>query len=90
MRLKKILFSILSLGLILSPMSIQADEIVAVASDNSAYTSYKGAWAAAKTGLKITMMQDWNIEDRLVVDENQNVTIEMNGYKIEILMQSQK
>lgn len=82
MKLKKILFSILSLGLILNPMSIQADEIVAIASDNSAYTSYKGAWAAAKTGLKITMMQDWNIEDRLVVDENQNVTIEMNGYKI--------
>ena len=82
MKLKRIFASLLSLGLLLSPISLQADEIVAVASDNSAYTSYKGAWAAAQSGLKVTMMEDWNLEDRLVVEENQNVTIEMNGFKI--------
>ena len=83
MKLKRIFASLLSLGFILSPMSVYAeDDIVAVAEDNTAYTSYQNAWNAAKSGLKIYMMQDWNLEDRLVVEENQNVTIEMNGCKI--------
>ena len=82
MKLKRIFVSLLSLGLLLSPISIQADEIVAIASDNSAYTSYKGAWAAAKTGLKITMMEDWNLGARLIVPEGVSVVIEMNGCKI--------
>ena len=83
MKLKKIFASLLSLGLILSPIRVFADDdIVAVASDNSAYTSYKGAWAAATSGLKVSMLQDWNISSRLVVPEGANVTVEMNGCKI--------
>ena len=84
MKLRKMGASLLSLGLILSPMCVYAqDTIVAQSEDGTqTYTDYTSAWNAALDGTKIVMTSDWDISDRLIVSEGKTVTIEMNGYKI--------
>ena len=86
MNLKKVVASLFSLGLVLSPMSIYAEDydIVAVSSDYEyAYKDYNSAWTDANNGIEILMLQDWDISGRLVVDEGKSVTIDMNGHKID-------
>ena len=86
MKLKKVIARIFSLSLALSPINICADEndLVAVSADNEyAYTDYSSAWSDAKNGVELVMLEDWNLTSRLVVDEGQTVTIDMNGHKID-------
>ena len=85
MKRKKMLVVLFSLGLILSPLKIYADENIVAQSQDGAqtYTNYDSAWTAAKSGTPIVMMQDWTLDDRLVLDENQTSTIYMNGHKID-------
>ena len=86
MNLKKVFASLFSLGLVLSPMSIYAEDydIVAVSSDYEyAYKDYNSAWTDANNGIEILMLQDWDTNGRLVVDEGKSVTIDMNGHKID-------
>ena len=85
MKFNKILAGLFSLGLILSPMCVYADESSVVAQNEDGtqtYTDYTSAWNAAQEGTKIVMTSDWDIGDRLVILEGKTVTIEMNGYKI--------
>ena len=85
MKCKKILASLFSLGLVLSPICVYADEndIVAQSEDGTqTYTDYSSAWNAALDGTNIVMTSDWNLSDHLVVSEGKTATIEMNGHKI--------
>ena len=85
MKLKRIItVGLSSLAIVLSPMNIYADSTVyATDASGNQYTSIDDAWNAAKSGTEITMMQDWNLESRLISDENQTIIINMNGYKID-------
>jgi predicted outer membrane repeat protein len=84
MRMNKVLAGLFSLGLILSPLNVYADgSVYATDASGNNYMSIDDAWNAACNGADITMHQDWTISSRLVVGENQSVTIEMNGYKID-------
>jgi hypothetical protein len=93
MNLKRIFAGLTSLVLALSPMSVYADEetsvdqevsVVAQSVDGTReYNDYSSAWAAANSGTEIIMLQDWILTDRLVVNEGQSVTIDMNGHKID-------
>ena len=85
MKCKKILASLLSLGLVFSPMSIFAeDTAVAQSADGtSQYNDYDSAWSAANNGVEIVMLQDWNLSSRLIVNESATVTIDMNGHKMD-------
>ena len=86
MNLKKILTGLFSLSLVLNPMSICAEEtsVVAQSADGTqTYADYTSAWSAANSGTEIIMLQDWNLNDRLIVNEGATVTIDMNGYKID-------
>lgn len=64
---------------------VPADTFAAgnVASVNGVeYSSINDAWNKVKGGGTITMLQDWNTGDLLKVNENANVTVEMNGHII--------
>lgn len=70
----------------LSPMCVNADEQTAVAKSSDGtvqYNDYDSAWAAANSGTEIVMLQDWDLSSRLVVNENQAVTVDMNGHKMD-------
>ena len=84
MRLKRILASLFSLSLVLSPIHVYAEETI-YASDYSGnqFNTIDSAWQAACSGTPITMLADWNLTDRLELDEGKTVTIEMNGFKID-------
>ncbi len=87
MRLKKILTSILSLGLLLSPINIQAEDTdyVAFSRDsniNHIYTSIDEAWEDACYGKFVYLLKDWNISSRLIVPESQEVKLDLNGHMI--------
>ena len=57
-----------------------AQEIVASSEDGTqTYTSVSSAWNAARSGTKIVMQSNWQLDSRLVVSSGKNVTIEMNG-----------
>ena len=87
MKCRKILASLFSLGLVLSPMCVHADDTVVAESYSNGsiktYSDYQSAWIAAQEGTIIFMMADWNLTDRLVVSENTSVDIVMNGHKID-------
>ena len=85
MKLRKIIANLLSLGLVLSPMCVYADDSVVAQSEDgtSTYTDYDSAWNAALDGIKIVMTSDWNLNSRLIVSEGKTVTIEMNGHKMD-------
>ena len=86
MNLKKILAGLFSVCLALSPMSICAEETSVVAQNadgTQTYADYTSAWSAANSGTEIIMLQDWNLSDRLIVNEGATVTIDMNGCKID-------
>jgi hypothetical protein len=86
MNFKKIWASLASLALVFSPLSIYADEGGAVAQSvdgTQMYAEYTSAWTAANSGTEIIMLQDWDLSSRLVVNEGQNVTIDMNGHKMD-------
>ena len=85
MKLKKIFASLLSLGLILSPLSVCAQENTAVAQSEDGtqtYANFDLAWSAAENGEKIVLLQDWDLTDRIYVAENLSISIELNGHKI--------
>ena len=85
MNLKRALAGLASIMVVLSPMNIYADEstIVAQNIDGSiTYTDYSSAWSAAKSGTPIIMLQDWTVNERLVVGEGENVTVYMNSHSI--------
>ena len=83
MKLKNVLASVASLMLVLSPLNVYADDTV-YATDNNGnnYTSIESAWSAANSGTAITLQTDWNLEDRLVLNENVTAVVELNGHKI--------
>ena len=91
MKLKKLFASLLSIGLLLSPIHICAEDsigtVYAYSEDpdttSQVYYSIDDAWHEACAGIKICLTSDWNLSDRLIVPEGANVTIEMNGYKID-------
>ena len=85
MKLKKIFASLLSLGLILSPLSVCAQENTAVAQSEDGtqtYANFDLAWSAAENGEKIVLLQDWDLTDRIYVAENLSISIELNGHTI--------
>ena len=87
MRLKKILGCLLSLGLLLSPISVQAEDTnyVAFSRDsnvNHIYTSIDEAWEDACYGKSVSLLKDWNISSRLIVPEGQDVKLDLNGHMI--------
>lgn len=84
MKIKKILGCVLSLGMLLSPLSVYAEDtdIVAHTSDNVNFTSINDAWNAARTGTKIYLDQDWNTTSRLVLEEGESATLDLNGHSI--------
>jgi predicted outer membrane repeat protein len=84
MRLNKIVAGVSSFMLVLSPMCVYAeDTIYATDVNGNNYTSISDAWSAACSGTEITMAQDWILESSLCTDENQTITINMNGHKID-------
>lgn len=86
MKFKKIIASLATGVFMLSPMCIYADEQTAVAKNSDGtvqYNDYDSAWAAANSGTEIVMLQDWDLSSRLVVNENQTVTVDMNGHKMD-------
>ncbi len=87
MKLKKILVSVLSLGLLLSPISVQAEDTdyVAFSRDsnvNQNYTSIDEAWEDACYGKSVYLLKDWNMSSRLIVPEGQEVKLDLNGHMI--------
>ena len=85
MRLKKIMAGLAAMTMVLSPLSVCAQEnsIVAQSADGATiYTNYSDAWDDAQNGTKIVMLADWDLTDRLVLDKNKKAEIEMNGHKI--------
>jgi predicted outer membrane repeat protein len=85
MKFNKIFAGLFSLGLMLSPICVYADEnnIVAQSEDGTqTYTDYSSAWNAAKSGQNIVLMSDWYTSEHLVVGTSETVTIEMNGHMI--------
>ena len=84
MKLKNVVASLAVGVLAFSPMHVYADDTVyATDANGTNYTSIEDAWNAACSGVEITMQQDWMTSDRLIVGDSQNVTIEMNGHKID-------
>ena len=69
-----------------------ADNVAVVAKDDAgnAYTSISAAWNAAKSGKVITMKTDWKLSDRLVLDDGESATIDMNGLRIDRGLSSYK
>ena len=56
-----------------------------VAEDEAGQTKYysiSDAWSAAKGGKVIKMLKDWSLGDRLVLDDEESATIDMNGMRI--------
>ncbi len=84
MKLKKILGCVFSLGMLLSPLSVYAEDtdIVAHTSDNVNFTSINDAWSAARTGTEIYLDSDWNTTSRLVLEEGESATLDLNGHSI--------
>ena len=57
-----------------------------VAEDEAGQTKYysiSDAWSAAKGGKVIKMLKDWSLGDRLVLDDEESATIDMNGMRID-------
>ncbi len=88
MKLKKIFGCVLSLGLLLSPISVHAEEdagIVAYSmdpNDNRAFTSIIDAWDAACDGTLIYLNKDWELSSRLILYSGNNATLNLNGHSI--------
>ena len=89
MRLKKILGCVLSLGLLLSPISVHAEVeqdagYVAYAIEgNRVFTSIEEAWNMAKQGrYEVYLNKDWNIDWRLIMYSGDNATLNLNGHSI--------
>ena len=76
MKIKRILGSLLSLGMLLSPMSVRADETTVAQSvdGNQLYTDIDSAWSAAQNGVSIIMTSDWGISNCLTLDEGKEAT----------------
>ena len=84
MKFKNIVASLAVGFLAFSPMYVYADGTVyATDASGNNYMSIDDAWNAACNGSEITMQQDWVTSSALVVGDSQNVTIEMNGHKIQ-------
>ena len=84
MRMNKVLAGVASLMLALSPMVVCAEDTVYATDVNgNNYTSITDAWSAACNGTEITMSQDWILESSLETGQNQTITINMNGHKID-------
>ena len=83
MKCKKILATMASLTMMISPMCVYADDTVyATDANGNSYNSIDSAWSAACNGTTVYMSADWNLNDRLVVPESTTVTIEMNGHQM--------
>lgn len=85
MKIKNILGCILSLGLLLSPVVVDAEEqvdSVAYTGDNRQFTSIDEAWNAVCDGYEVYMSQDWNTSSRLVLKEGSQAILHMNGHSI--------
>ena len=67
----------------LCPQALAADAVAEDESGTAKYTSISAAWSAAKSGKVIKMLQDWNLSDRLVLDDGESATIDMNGLRID-------
>ena len=81
---KRILSLLLALVMLFSlcPQAFAANG-VATDSNGNVYTSVSAAWNAAKSGKVITMTADWKLSDRLVLNEGESATIDMNGLRID-------
>ncbi len=86
MRLKKVLGCLLSLGMLLSPMTVCAEEstdVVAYTQDQQEFTSIEEAWNAARAGTYVYLNKDWNITDRLILNSQETATLDLNGHAID-------
>ena len=84
MNIKRIMAGIASFMVALSPMNVYADDTVYALNLNTGenYYSISDAWTSACSGNPIRMAEDWNLDSALVVGENQEVSIQMNGHVI--------
>ena len=85
MRMNKVLASVASLMLVLSPLNVYAEDSVyvyATDANGNNYSSIESAWSAAQNGTSITLTCDWELPSRLVLDEGKEATLELAGHKI--------
>ena len=84
MRFKKLVSFVSSMMLVLSPMHIYAQDSVYAIDDNGvSYTTIESAWSAACSGTQIYLSSDWDLDSKLEVASNENVTIDLNGHKLD-------
>ena len=72
------------------PVTSFAADGVAVNDSGQTYSSIDDAWNAAKQGIEITMLTDWDLKDRLKLEDGKSVVINMNGHKIDRGLSSYK
>ncbi len=63
--------------------AMATDVYYAVDTDGKQYNNVAAAWTAAKSGAVITMLRDWGLGSRLILEAGKSATIYMNGHKIE-------
>ncbi len=88
MKLKKVLGCVLSLGMLISPMNICAEEdagVVAYSMDENDHRTFNtiiDAWDAACDGTLVYLNKDWEISSRLILYSGNNATLDLNGHSI--------
>ena len=85
MKIKKLLGCFLSLGLLVSPLTVCAEEqtdSVAYKKDNTQFATVEEAWNAVCDGYEVYMNQDWNTSSRLILKEGSQAILHMNGHSI--------
>ncbi len=88
MRLKKTLGCLLSLGMLLSPINIYAEEDAGVVAysmdenDSRTFNTIIDAWDAACDGTLVYLNKDWDLSSRLILYSGNNATLDLNGHSI--------
>ncbi len=74
----------LAMAAVLLPVKASAEGIYATSLDGKhQYISPENAWKAARSGTTIVLQKDWELSDRLVIEDDEKVTVYMNGYTID-------
>ena len=89
MKLKKVLGCVLSLGLLLSPLVVDADEqsdsvgySLDQYSDATYYSSIADAMNATRCGLTVYLTKDWELSSPIDIVEGTTSSLNLNGYTI--------
>ncbi len=89
MKLKKVLGCVLSLGMLLSPLVVDADEqsdsvgySLDQYSDATYYSSIADAMNATRCGLTVYLTKDWELSSPIDIVEGTTSSLNLNGYTI--------